>query len=139
VKQAYPQRYVSSEVRELPHVGWTVTRICLDWQFRLLIAPDDPYGESAELVVGGAFQYHASNSARHDLRPGPPQASLAPALALHDQRVSRFAASADGRLELAFEDGSYLRVSPDEHYEAWEVTGPVGLLCGPGGGPPWRR
>jgi hypothetical protein len=128
---------VSTEVRELPYVGWTVTRISLDWQFRLLLDPDDPHDEGAEVVIGAAFEYRAPDGSRHGLQPGPPHRSLTPALDLHGQRVSRFAASADGRLELEFGDGSGLGVLPDERYEAWEVIGPVGLLCGPGGGKPW--
>jgi hypothetical protein len=42
----------------------------------------------------------------------------------------------DGRLEVRFQDGSILVVSPDERYEAWTAAGPAGalLVSLPGGG-----
>ncbi|HKP90599.1 MAG TPA: DUF6188 family protein [Thermoleophilaceae bacterium] len=128
---------VRGEVRELPYRGWAVTRISLDWQFRLLLAPDDPRSEAAEIIVEAEFEYVASDGSAHRLSPGPPQENLAPALGMHAQTVASCTASADGHLAVSFEDGSQLHVSPTLKYDAWEICGPVGMLCGAGGGKPW--
>ena len=128
---------MASEVRDIPYAGWTVARICVDFEFGLALEPEDPAGENAWVRIGGAFEYQAPDGSRYDMRPGPPQEPLAPALGLHTRRVTRFAVSADGHLEIAFADGASLSVSPDEQFEAWQVEGPVDLLCGPGGGTPW--
>jgi Family of unknown function (DUF6188) len=128
---------VTAELRELPYSGWTVTRICVDFAFQFGLEPEDPHGDLAWVSFGSPFEYRAPDGSSYDMQPGPPQASVAPALAVHNQRILSITASSEGHLNIALENGSALSIGPDENYEAWEIRGPVSLLSGPGGGKPW--
>ncbi len=68
------------------------------------------------------------------LTPSVPM-ELGPAVALFGQVVRAARASAEGKLEIVFEDGRTMCVEPDARYEAWEVYGPGGMraVCTPGG------
>lgn len=68
------------------------------------------------------------------LTPSEP-GNLGPAVALFGQVVRSARALADGKLEVAFEDGRIMSVEPDTCYEAWELSGPGGMraVCTPGG------
>lgn len=130
---------VVAETRELPLMGWTVSRVCVDHQFSLVFeAPDPRTGTpNAHLTIGTAFVYRDASGVAHAATPGPPQVDVAPALAVHTDLVVRATASAEGVLELEFESGGRITVPADPNYEAWLVTGPAGLVvCGPGGGEP---
>jgi Family of unknown function (DUF6188) len=63
------------------------------------------------------------------------QRDLGPVLACFGKTVERLVAwKADGRLELAFTDGTVIEVPAHEKYEAWEIDGAgYKLLVTPGG------
>ncbi|MDQ3370221.1 MAG: DUF6188 family protein [Myxococcota bacterium] len=77
-------------------------------------------------ILDGARVHRLSSSAPQD---------LGPAVGLLGQTVRSATTSAQGKLEIAFEDGRMLSVEPDERYEAWELCGPGGTraVCMPGG------
>src|SRR6266508_1297501 len=54
---------------------------------------------------------------------------------LLERTVTASSATDSGILELAFDNGTSLRVEPDDTYEAWTVAGPNGqkVVCMPGG------
>lgn len=61
--------------------------------------------------------------------------SFAPVYRLVGQVINEALADSSGALRVRFGDGTRLNVEPDESYEAWNVSGPDGLLivCTPGG------
>jgi hypothetical protein len=54
---------------------------------------------------------------------------------LVDHAVTASSATDAGTLELTFDNGTSLRVEPDDSYEAWTIAGPNGrkIVCLPGG------
>jgi Family of unknown function (DUF6188) len=111
-----------------------VTRVCVDYAFSLVVVPDEPgTSDSAIVKVESQFVYREPSGEVHRVKPGPPQVEVRPALGLHNQRITSFRVSADGELELEFDDGSALFAAPDPQYEAWTVEGPVQLVSMPGG------
>jgi uncharacterized protein DUF6188 len=58
-----------------------------------------------------------------------------PMQALVGRTVSESSVGGTGTLSIAFDDGSRVLVEPDSDYEAWNASGPNGLLvvCMPGG------
>ena len=69
------------------------------------------------------------------LMPSEPT-SLAPILALFDASVTQVTIAKSGILTVFFEDHKFIRVNPDERYEAWQLCCPtLGLLlvCASGG------
>ena len=61
---------------------------------------------------------------------------LGRALVIMWKTVKEATAFQDGSLELIFDDGIRLSVTPDPDYEAWEIVAPNGfrVVCMPGGG-----
>lgn len=119
----------------LPIGGYRVTRcefehydFCLD-----LVgpAPDDVYR-----LFFGTFTYHGADGLASVLVPDNSRQGFAPSLAEHGLTVTRAVAHKNGRLEIAFTDGSALSVEPDPKYEAWDLRGPRHFLVvsTPGGG-----
>lgn len=64
-----------------------------------------------------------------------PEEAFAPVHRLVGQVVDEAFADESGALRVRFGDGTRLDVEPDSSYEAWNVSGPGGLLvvCTPGG------
>ncbi len=70
--------------------------------------------------------------------------SVKEAIAILHKPLSMLTAYRDGRLLVAFSDGTELHVSKHPQYEAWQAQGKgeledVALLCTPHEGPPWKE
>jgi hypothetical protein len=91
--------------------------------------------EDTRVVIEGSFKVHTPDGVDHVLDPGE-RNSLGPLLEIYPDRLIRAAAGADCSLRLDFLSGASIHVSQDDHYEAWEVTGPGSRLvvCPPAGG-----
>jgi uncharacterized protein DUF6188 len=106
----------------LPFAGCQVTRCSFDYSVTLLL--DNGFAvtiESAFLLREG----EGGGDVR--LVPGDPR-TLAPALTFWQRTAASAFAHEDGRLELRFADGGAIEVPAGDRYEAWNLTGPGGLL-----------
>ncbi|HMG19526.1 MAG TPA: DUF6188 family protein [Gemmatimonadales bacterium] len=96
---------------------------------------------SAEFRLGSPFSYTEADGLAREIDPEQAE-QVSPLLALVGRPLTRITVERSGRLELAFGDGSLLRIDPDSQFEAWEARGKgafegLAYLCGPGGGSPW--
>jgi hypothetical protein len=116
----------------LPVSGQTVTRCCVDAAFSIELSTAGC--AEATISISGTFDLQSKNALRR-LRPERGASTLAPALGLLGLTVDHAEAYKDGTLELAFSDGSRVRVAPDPVYEAWEFAGGRGAkaVALPGG------
>jgi len=110
-----------------------VTQLRIDFAFTLVLEA------WIHVRIETPFSYGAPGDARQ-FEPSDSR-SLAPLLSLHQATVTAAEIRKDGRLTMAFADGTELVVPPDDHYEAFTVTGslpPVrrgfSLTALPGGG-----
>jgi Family of unknown function (DUF6188) len=92
--------------------------------------------EESRVMIENSFTLHTVDGAEHLLDPGE-RRSLGPLLAIYPDRLIRASVASDGSLRLDFVSGAWIHVPQDDHYEAWEVSGPGGRLvvCPPAGGP----
>ncbi len=110
----------------LPLDGREVTQCCVDYAVTLVFSaePDVTFHVALEepfwLTTGG-------DGGEEMFDPEGPPAALGPALGVLRQSVERAVAYKDGRLEVAFADGTQLRVRAGEKFEAWNLVGPAGL------------
>jgi hypothetical protein len=108
-----------------------VQLIRIDFRLGLVLA-DGP--EVADLYVETSFYLI---DARTELVcfPENPE-SLAPILALANNKAFEIKIENSGRLTASFENGLSIRVDPHASYEAWQIGGANGflLVCRPGGG-----
>lgn len=117
----------------LPISGRTVTRCSIDHAFGVdLWESDDRY---ASISIEGVFTLLRADGCASLLNPAGKPTALAPALGLFALRIEQAQAFKDGTLEMAFTDGSTLRVDPDPHYEAWTFVAAGGsrVVSLPGG------
>jgi Family of unknown function (DUF6188) len=106
----------------LPVGDGKVTQLRIDFAFTLVL-------ESwIEIRIGTPFSYGAAGKGRQFEPSDSP--GLAPLLGLHQATVTSAEIGKEGRLTVAFADGSQLIVPPDQRYEAFTVTGAL---------PPVRR
>ena len=96
---------------------------------------------SAEFRLGSPFSYTEADGLAREIDPEQAE-QVSPLLALVSRPLTRVTVERSGGLELAFGDGSLLRIDPDPQFEAWEARGEgafegLAYLCGPGGGSPW--
>jgi hypothetical protein len=114
----------------LPIEQRAVSRCIVDHAFALEFHEGE---HSAVVRIEGSFTV-LDQGRVHRLTPTAPK-DLGPAVGLFGQVVRSATASAEGKLEIAFEDGRALSVNPDARYEAWEIYGPRGMraVCTPGG------
>lgn len=86
--------------------------------------------------IENVFIYTTAAGHVHGLDPAEDASLLGPALPIARSSVTAGFANNLGALHLDFADGSVLDISADEHYEAWTLNGPDGLLLvsTPGGG-----
>lgn len=116
----------------LPAAEFNVKRCCIDDALTI----DFSHGDASEamLFVSGPFELQTSGGSVL-LRPAGDAASMAPVLSLLGLSVDRAEALKVGTLEVAFGDGSRLRIPPDERFEAWEFIGLHGAkaIALPGG------
>ncbi|SHV66400.1 Uncharacterised protein [Mycobacteroides abscessus subsp. abscessus] len=87
------------------------------------------------VLLGGSFTL-GTQGATHRFTPAvdPPDA-LKPMGNLLGQRVTQAEIGDNGSLSITFDDGSRLHAEPDPDYEAWNLSGPDGLVvvCMAGG------
>ncbi len=109
----------------IPLGGKTVTQIRIDYAFSLII------WESRDLDfavrIEGRFIFQVGNE-EYALDAEEGAHTLCPALAIFGKTIQSALAHKDGTLELTFSDDSRVLVPPDPQYEAWEVSGPGGML-----------
>lgn len=106
----------------LPVGEGKVTQLRIDFAFTLVL-------ESwIEIRIETPFSYGAAGKARQ-FEPADSR-GLAPLLGLHQATVTSAEIGKEGRLAMTFSDGSRLIVPPDQHHEAFTVTGSL---------PPVRR
>lgn len=80
------------------------------------------------VLLSGCFTL-STQGATHRFTPDvdPPEA-LASVNNLVGQRVNDAEIGDNGSLSITFDDGSRLHAAPDADYEAWNLSGPDGLL-----------
>jgi hypothetical protein len=117
----------------LPLVGGVVDQLSIDFAFTLVVDGTHTVRMSRPL------RYH-DGSVEHVVDPADIE-SVVPLLGLHQAVVREARADKDGTLLLRFDGARTIVVTPDEEYEAWEVSGgmpPVTpdfqIICPPGGG-----
>lgn len=116
----------------LPLVGRQVTQCCLDYALTIRLA--DPEA-SFDLRIGEAFVLCTASGEELTIEPEGNPVQVAPAFSVLRQAVVHALAYKDGRLEVAFSDGSSIRVPVGHEYEAWELVGPgwLRVVSLPGG------
>lgn len=118
---------------ELPLAGATVLQVRVDYAFTLVLKQaDDAY----EVRIEQAFEFADADGKPHALDPEGDPVRLGVALGCARTTVVAASASEDGRLRLAFGDGSLISVPGSAEYEGWTLTGAGGLriVAGPGPG-----
>ena len=118
----------------LPIAGCAVSRCCIDHALSIELWETNRI--EATIRIGGEFAFRGNDGRAWQLRPGDDASTLGPALRVFGLKVDHAAAYKDGPLEVAFTDGSGLRVSPDPAFEAWEFADVQGMkiVSLPGGG-----
>jgi uncharacterized protein DUF6188 len=110
--------------------GWRVDRCSFDYQTRLLLfySPDDKLDEGFEIILGTTFELVRPGKEGQRLDPQGPHDTLGPVIGLFQANVEEALVERSGTLSVTFHDGSRLRCEPNPDYEAWELSGPGGLL-----------
>jgi Family of unknown function (DUF6188) len=130
----------SPEWREWDLAGLEVTFLHFDYRFTV-----DVWSVERSLSVIFGTELILSEPGCEERVFDPEQnGTLGPLLLLLHRPASRFRASSEGQCVLRFADGGELRCEPHPQFEAWEAFGTgdltgIAMLCGPGGGSPWRR
>lgn len=117
----------------LPYRGMQVDQICVSYQLSLVLdGGAEVTVETPALLTVGSFS--APDARAVELVPE--RQDVAAALHLFGSKVLSSVAFKSGSLRVVFDGGLHLDVSPDPKYEAWALTGPLGLriVCMPGGG-----
>ena len=132
----------------LPCEGLVVGQVRIDYAYGLEFT-ETPTGAaeiSWRLRVETRFAFTDIVGAVHHLDPEGPAETLAPALVARHQQLIDGDVWANGRIRMAFANGSVLEVAPDDRYEAWTLASdsvngaPRLLVCTPGGEPvDWSR
>jgi hypothetical protein len=97
----------------------------VDWALTLFL--EHPLGEFA-LCVENSFAFRSTTGTEVRMDPGRAPTGLGPVLACARTSVAEAVAYADGRLEVAFADGSAIKARGSPDCESWNLTGPHGLL-----------
>jgi len=104
--------------------GQLLLQLVLDFQVTLVL-------EHFTITIEESFVLEHPDGTSHVVEPGGDFDQLSPVLPLSRSKVVAEArAFDDGRLEIVIQDGFRLSVAPEPEsaYEAWNVTGPDGLL-----------
>jgi hypothetical protein len=109
----------------LPLAGEVVVQCRYDYAFTLVIGESDP---PFIIRISEKFTIQNPGSEVETFDPEEEPQRMCGTLRLLRGTVTHSIARKDGRLEIAFEDGTSLRVSPSSDYEPWELSGPNGLL-----------
>ncbi len=116
----------------LPLQGTLVNRCIVDYAFSL----DFQFESREALTLKLETPFTLARGKREKrFSPGMYPTELGSALGLFRKKVESAVAWKDGRLDVAFSGGIRLHASPDPQFEAWNLSGPRGLLmvCSPGG------
>jgi hypothetical protein len=115
----------------LPLEGLSIVRCWIDYAFSLEAAHEDGI---VVLRIECPFTI-SERGEQYVLDPEEP-AILGPAAALVRTSARTARAAAEGRLSIVFDDGRELTVEASDRFEAWELSGPKGMIavCLPGGG-----
>jgi Family of unknown function (DUF6188) len=115
--------------------GYQVTQCLVDFAFSIrLHAGGKGFAESVFLRIDVPFICEI-NSETFSLDAEKRRDELGPALRLFQRVASDAQISERGDLRFSFVDGAYLIAAPDMSYEAWNLSGPFGILIAlPGGG-----
>jgi hypothetical protein len=105
----------------LPVAGQQVTRCCVDNEAVRMLCLN-----MIEISIGEPFTLVTPDGRRRTLDPSGDAIDLAPILQIVRQVIREGTAFNDGRLELDFSDGSYIKVPAGEDFEAWTLAGPGG-------------
>jgi hypothetical protein len=111
--------------------GQLILQVVLDFQVTLVL-------KQFRITIEESFVLEHPDGTSHVVEPGGDFDQLSPVLPLsRSQVVAEARAFDDGRLEIVIQDGFRLSVVPEPKaaHEAWNVTGPDGLLIvsAPGG------
>ena len=115
--------------------GYQVTQCLVDFAFSIRLADNgSARNESVFLRIDCPFVCEI-NGQKFDLDATERVEELGPALRLFQHVASDAQISERGDLRFSFVDGAYLTAAPDPNYEAWNLSGPFGILIAlPGGG-----
>ena len=118
-------------VRPLPFGRAAVMQVCVDYAFTLRLKRED---DAYEVRIEQAFEFVSADGVSRVLDPEGDPGGLGPALGCTRTVVVAADAYEDGRLEVAFADGTVIRVPASEAYEGWSLAGPGGfrVVAGPG-------
>lgn len=105
----------------LPVAGQQVTQCTVDYAGVAVLC-----GNGISFYIEQPFTLVAPDGQSYLLDPDPrgDAADLAPVLRIMRKVVRDGTAFHDGRLALAFEDGSRIEVPSSQKYEAWNISGP---------------
>jgi len=107
--------------------GLELTSVRVDHQTRLQL-------DEFEIAISSPFRMTARDASVINVDPGK-RVSLGPVVGLCPDALVAAAVDTDASLRLAFASGATVVVPADSAFEAWQVSGPNGLLvvCPPGG------
>lgn len=120
------------------NLNWTVSfedgyvqLLQIDYRLGIFIAD---HAESIRVHIGSPFRFRGPDGMEAEADPED-SPTMAPALQIANGGVRSLAVSETGSLQIDFANGASLFVTPDEHYEAWEMLGDgFWLISTPGGG-----
>jgi hypothetical protein len=115
--------------------GFQITQCLVDFAFSIqLHAGGKGTAESVFLQIEAPFICEIDGKTLN-LDSEKRREELGPALGLFLRVASDAQISGGGDLRFSFEDGARLIVAPGKKYEAWNLSGPFGILIAlPGGG-----
>jgi hypothetical protein len=108
----------------LPCEGLVVGQIRIDYAYGLEFTetPTRAADCSWRLRVETLFTFTDLVGVVHSLDPEGPAEALAPALVVRHQQLVHGDIWANGRICMAFANGTSLNIEPHERYEAWTLT-----------------
>ncbi|MCA1676489.1 MAG: DUF6188 family protein [Actinobacteria bacterium] len=109
----------------LPLRGEVVVQCRYDNAFTLLVGELDP---PFFIRISDSFTICSSEGSVSRFDPEVDPQGMGGTLRLLRGVITRSISYKDGRLEIGFEDGSVVRVTPSSGYEPWEISGPNGPL-----------
>jgi hypothetical protein len=120
----------------VPLGGARVVQCQFDHAFSLVLDEDEP-GRSWVVRVGAPFSVADTDGRMTSFVDDAAPSAWGPAVdALLHATVVDARVAANGTLTLQFREGPQLNAPPLTQWEAWQITGPDGVLvvCAPGGG-----
>lgn len=109
----------------IPLAGEVVVQCRYDYAFTLIVGQVDP---PYIIRISDRFELFAPDGSVCSFEPVTDHRQMGGTLRLLRKVITRAIARKDGRLEIDFDDGSLLRLSPSSGYEPWELHGPNDLI-----------